>query len=44
MGDFFADLFWFALYALPVVVVVGIPVLIWQTRRRKKAPDQLLEP
>jgi uncharacterized Tic20 family protein len=39
MGDFFVGLFWFALYALPVVVLVGIPVLIWQARRRRKAAD-----
>lgn len=29
-------LFWWAIYALPFVVVIGIPVLIWVTRRKRR--------
>lgn len=35
MGDFFVDLFWYALYALPVVVLVGIPLLVWRARHKR---------
>lgn len=33
-------LFWWALYALPVVVVVGVPVLIWAVLRRRNRADR----
>lgn len=40
MGDFFVDLFWWALYALPVVVVVGIGVLIWRASTRRRSDER----
>jgi len=40
MEEVAVTLFWWALYAVPVVIVMGIPVLIWATlrKRSRRAP------